>query len=58
MATYIGAWGVDGNGGVTSAWAVLNHNSDFATAGAVPEPSSAALLLLAAAGILATRRRR
>ncbi|MFZ4681597.1 MAG: autotransporter-associated beta strand repeat-containing protein, partial [Terrimicrobiaceae bacterium] len=54
LSTYIGAWGVDLSGGVTSTWAVLNHNSDFTV---VPEPSSAALLLLAAAGLLAKRRR-
>jgi len=40
----LGAWGVDGVN--QDAWAVLNHNSDFAV---VPEPSA---FVLAALGIL------
>jgi hypothetical protein len=54
LANYIGAYGVDITDGVTTTWAVLNHNSDFS---AIPEPGTAGLL---AAGlvVLALRRRR
>jgi hypothetical protein len=55
LANYIGAWGVDVNGGVTSVWAVLNHNSDFAV---IPEPSAALLLALGGVMLAGRRRRR
>lgn len=43
LSSYMGAWGVEVNGGVTSTWAVLNHNSDF---GVIPEPSTYGLIVL------------
>jgi len=52
-ATMLGAYGVDVAGG--SAWAVLNHNSDFAV---IPEPGTAMLLTAAGALLLVMRRRR
>lgn len=56
LANYVGAWGMETSGGTTSAWAVLNHNSDF---GAVPEPSTCTLLGLGAlAVVFASRKRR
>ncbi|MCE9609430.1 MAG: DUF3466 family protein [Chthoniobacter sp.] len=53
--TMLGAAGVDTVN--NTAWAVLNHNSDFAIASPAPEPGTA---LLAASGLLvaAVRRRR
>lgn len=51
LSSYVGAYGVDTTSG--SAWAVLNHNSDFAL---VPEPSTWALLALGF-GVLALRAR-
>lgn len=55
LANYIGAWGYTSTG----AWAVLNHNSEFALVNdAVPEPSSASLLLVAGAALATLRRRR
>jgi hypothetical protein len=44
IADYIGVFGVDPNG--DNAWAIINHNSDFAV---VPEPST---FILAAFGLL------
>ena len=47
IGSYLGAWGVDPDlDGSYSAWAIVNHNSDFAV---VPEPST---ILLAAFGLL------
>jgi probable HAF family extracellular repeat protein len=54
-ATMLGAAGVDSVN--NTAWAVLNHNSDFAIATPAPEPTTAALLL-GGAGLLLARRRR
>lgn len=55
LSDYLGAYGVDTATG--EAWAIVNHNSDFAII-TVPEPGTAALL--AAAGVVLTvfRRRR
>jgi len=49
----LGAYGVD----ITNhdAWAIVNHNSEFAV---VPEPSAFALAALAAAGLAVAARRR
>lgn len=55
LSGYIGAWGVDVSDGITSTWAVINHNSDFSV---VPEPGPAALLFFAVAGFLVKCRRR
>lgn len=54
LGSYMGAYGAETAEGVTSVWAVLNHNSAFA---AIPEPS---VLLLLPAGLLVclSRRRR
>jgi hypothetical protein len=52
LASYMGAYGVESNGGVTSVWAVLDHNSAFA---AIPEPETAGLLVLG--GVVLLRRR-
>jgi len=55
VADYIGVYGVDPNG--DNAWAIINHNSDFAV---VPEPSTivlAGLGLIGAAFALRRRRR-
>ncbi len=51
-ATMLGAYGNDGAG---NAWAVLDHNSDFAV---IPEPKSLALIGIGLAGLLARVRRR
>jgi hypothetical protein len=52
--TYVvGDWGVDMDNDL--AWAVINHESQFAT---VPEPSSVLLLAAGAVGLAALRRRR
>lgn len=53
LAGYMGAYGSETLGGITSVWAVLNHNSAFA---AIPEPS--ALLLLPAGILICLCRRR
>lgn len=52
-ATMLGAYGVDTTTG--SAWAVLNHNSDFAV---VPEPTTWALLAAGLTFVVVMRRRR
>jgi len=44
LSSYIGAWGFSN----TKVWAVINHNSDFAT---VPEPSTWGRLVLGGAAI-------
>ncbi|TSA36589.1 MAG: PEP-CTERM sorting domain-containing protein [Verrucomicrobiaceae bacterium] len=53
IANYIGAYGVDTTAG--SAWAVLNHNSDFAV---VPEPSTWLLFAGGLTFVIVMRRRR
>lgn len=53
LSNYIGAYGVDTTSG--SAWAVLNHNSDFAS---IPEPSTWALLAGSLTFVMVIRRRR
>jgi len=50
----LGNYGVDTTNG--SAWAVINHNSDFAIV-TVPEPGVASLLGIAAAFLLIKRRK-
>jgi len=55
--TMLGAYGVD----VVSdrAWAVIDHNSDFAVLDVIPEPSTYALLLLGAGvAFLISRRKK
>ena len=39
-----------------TAWAVINHNSDFAVIQAIPEPATSALILLASGALLLRRR--
>ena len=53
LENYVGAYGASIDGGVATAWAVLNHNSDFAV---IPEPGTFGLLV-AGAGIIWLRRR-
>ena len=53
-ADYLGSWGRDT--ATNTAWAVIDHNSDFAVI-AVPEPASLALLGVAAGLGLASFRR-
>jgi autotransporter-associated beta strand protein/T5SS/PEP-CTERM-associated repeat protein len=50
LNAYMGAWGTTG----TTAWVVVNHNSDFAI---IPEPATTLLVGLGAAGLLLRRRR-
>jgi autotransporter-associated beta strand protein len=52
LNAYLGAWGVDTVTDV--AWAVLNHNSDFAV---VPEPATLALLALGGLAMMARRKK-
>ncbi|MDY0167389.1 MAG: autotransporter-associated beta strand repeat-containing protein [Thermoguttaceae bacterium] len=52
---YLGSWGLDSTNQM--AWAVLNHNSQFAIM-AVPEPSALLLGCLGLLGLLLTVRRR
>lgn len=42
LANYVGAYGVDTTTG--EAWAILDHNSDFAIIQAVPEPGTVGLI--------------
>lgn len=51
LAQSIGAYGFDQE--TQAAWAVLNHNSDFAV---IPEPATTALLVLGGFAFLARRR--
>lgn len=54
LGNFLGSWGVDMVS--NQAWAVLNHNSEFAVA---PEPSSWALAIMAGvAGLVMIRRNR
>jgi hypothetical protein len=52
LSQSIGAYGYDEE--THAAWAVLNHNSDFAV---IPEPATAALLVMGGVALLARRRR-
>ncbi len=54
LENYVGAYGTSIDGGVTTAWAVLNHNSDFAV---IPEPGTVGLLAVGGAILLLRRRR-
>jgi fibronectin-binding autotransporter adhesin len=51
---YIGAYGTSVADGVTTTWAVLNHNSDFAV---VPEPGTVVLAFLGLAAMAMRRSR-
>ncbi len=55
LSTYLGAYGYDPTTSV--AWAVINHNSQFAVVGEVPEPTSLGLLAVGALGLLSRKRR-
>jgi autotransporter-associated beta strand protein len=58
IANYLGVWGVDPDtlgAGEYNAWAIVNHNSDFAV---VPEPSSLMLAGIGVAGLLIVARKR
>ncbi len=55
LSTYLGAYGYDPTNYV--AWAVINHNSQFAVVGEVPEPTSLGLLGLGALSLLSRRRK-
>jgi fibronectin-binding autotransporter adhesin len=55
VSNYMGAWGSYEVGGVTSTWAVLNHNSSFAI---IPEPSASLLAGLGLGSVVFSRRRR
>lgn len=54
LGDYVGAWGSSTALGVTTVWAVLNHNSDFAI---VPEPGTILLVTLGLGTVLFRRRR-
>ena len=49
----LGAFGTDG----VRAWAVIDHNSFFAVANAVPEPSTVTLIGFLAIGLMTRRKR-
>jgi autotransporter-associated beta strand protein len=54
IGNFQGSYGLDTNG--DTAWAIVDHNSDFAVV-SVPEPASVGALVLAS-GLLLRRRRR
>ncbi len=56
LSDYLGAYGYDPASNV--AWAVINHNSQFAVVGEVPEPTSLGLLGMGALSLLGRKRRR
>jgi hypothetical protein len=53
IANYVGVWGVDTSG--DQAWAIVDHNSEFAV---VPEPSTIVLAALGLAGMAFAARKR
>jgi len=55
-AQALGAWGYDV--ATTTAWAVIDHNSQFGVVAAVPEPTAGMLAAIGLVGWLATARRR
>jgi len=56
ISDYLGAYGSDAATG--QAWAIVNHNSDFAIVAVVPEPGTVALVATAAGVIALVFRRR
>ena len=56
LTNYLGAYGYDPTNNV--AWSVINHNSQFAVVGEVPEPASLSLIGLGAMGLLVRRGRK
>ena len=50
----LGTFGIDTD--TNTAWAVVDHNSEFVVTQAVPEPGSVGLLVLGALGLIARRR--
>ena len=50
----LGTFGIDTD--TNTAWAVVDHNSEFVVTQAVPEPGSVGLLALGALGLVARRR--
>jgi hypothetical protein len=56
LADFIGVWGVDADvDGNYEAWAIINHNSEFAV---VPEPSTIVLAAIGLLGGIAILRRK
>jgi len=56
LSNFVGSWGVDI---VThTAWAVIDHNSQFSVESAVPEPGTMGLIGLASMALIGRRRRR
>ena len=51
----LGAWGVDAEN--NTVWAAIDHNSSFAAAGGVPEPSSTGLISIALGALVLFRKR-